>query len=105
VVVVDHELQVLVWNDKSQDLWGLRREEAVGRNFLNLDIGLPVEQLRQPIRAALQGEANVTEVEVDAVNRRGKAIRCFVTCTPLIGPAADRRGAILVIDDRGESEA
>jgi two-component system CheB/CheR fusion protein len=49
-VVVDRDLFVQIWNDKLEDLWGLRADEAIGQHFLNLDIGLPIEQLRQPIR-------------------------------------------------------
>lgn len=55
VVVVNRELQIQIWNDKAEDLWGLRLAEVEGQHFLNLDIGLPVDQLRQPIRACLGG--------------------------------------------------
>ena len=62
VVVVDQELKVLVWNDKADELWGLRADEAVGRNLLGLDIGLPVERLKQPMRDCLNGEPQVHRV-------------------------------------------
>ena len=39
-----------VWNRQAEELWGLRPEEAVGQHFLNLDIGLPTDQLRPLIR-------------------------------------------------------
>jgi two-component system CheB/CheR fusion protein len=38
-------------------------------------------------------------VELDAVNRRGKAIRCRVTCTPLIAPGDKRQGVILMMEE------
>src|SRR5205807_1972423 len=44
VVVVDRELHVIAWNHRAEDLWGLRGDEVKGQNFLNLDIGLPIEQ-------------------------------------------------------------
>ena len=53
VVVVDAELRVQVWNRQAEDLWGLRRDEAVGQHLLDLDIGLPVERLRPLVRAVL----------------------------------------------------
>ena len=46
---------------RSEDLWGLRNEEVKGQNFLNLDIGLPVENLRADIRACLSGERQYSE--------------------------------------------
>jgi two-component system CheB/CheR fusion protein len=98
VAVVDHELKVLVWNDRAADLWGLRPDEAQGRHFMNLDIGLPVAQLRQPIRSCLAGEQRHQQMELDATNRRGRQIRCTVTCMPLDGgPTGGVRGVILLM--------
>lgn len=53
VVVVDAEHEVQLWNDTATDLWGLRGEEVDGRSFLELDIGLPIEHVRDSVRAAL----------------------------------------------------
>lgn len=53
VAVVDRDLHVRTWSRRAEDPWGLRADEAVMKNFLNLDIGLPVDQLRAPIRACL----------------------------------------------------
>jgi two-component system CheB/CheR fusion protein len=96
VVVVNGELEVEAWNRGARDLWGLAQEEAVGQHFLNLDIGLPVEKLRNPIRAALSGTDGGGPLHLDAVNRRGRAIECIVTLTPLDGPAG-RHGVIVMM--------
>src|SRR5215472_7948691 len=45
VVVVDADLRVYVWGPGAEDLWGLRADEATGRAFAELDIGLPVADL------------------------------------------------------------
>jgi two-component system, chemotaxis family, CheB/CheR fusion protein len=104
VVVVDRNLRVQTWNHKSQNLWGLHSEEAIGQNFLNLDIGLPVERLRQPIRECLMDEpAASSEVLLTAINRRGKTIQCRVTCTPLIGAQRQVQGVILVMEEQSQS--
>jgi len=105
VVVMNRELQIQIWNDKAEDLWGLRAEEVEGKHFLNLDIGLPVEQLRQPIRTCLVGESSSLEVTLPAMNRRGKAIQCKVTCTVLIGSGKEIRGVIMLMEDLGNNEA
>ncbi|MDX6594025.1 MAG: two-component system, chemotaxis family, CheB/CheR fusion protein, partial [Gaiellales bacterium] len=57
VLVVDADQRVLVWNRQAEELWGVRREEAVGQHLLTLDIGLPLERLRPLVRAALDGTA------------------------------------------------
>ncbi len=98
VVVQDHNLNVLEWNDKAEDLWGLRPDEVHLRSFFNLDIGLPVEQLRNPIRACLAGE-NPGPVVMEATNRRGKTIKCRIAFSPLLGPRSERRGVILLMEE------
>ncbi|MGI0486274.1 CheR family methyltransferase [Pantanalinema rosaneae CENA516] len=105
VVVVDRDLRVQIWNYKSEDFWGLRSEEALEQNFLNLDIGLPVEQLRQPIRLCLSGLPDeVSEVTLEAINRRGRNFSCRVTCTPLIGSQGQTQGVILLMEERNHAE-
>ena len=97
VVVVDTSLTIRLWNQQSEDLWGVRAEEAVGKSLLSLDIGLPVAQL--PLQVFAAGNADRQVLEVNATNRRGKAIKCQVTCTPFIGTAAQRDGAVLLMED------
>lgn len=48
VVVVDRNLNVLIWNDMAEELWGLRSHETKGQSLMNLDFGLPVEQIKGP---------------------------------------------------------
>jgi two-component system, chemotaxis family, CheB/CheR fusion protein len=98
-VVVDKNLDVLIWNSRAEDLWGLRHEEVVGRSLLNLDIGLPVTQLRDVVRPCLAGDESHQEVVLEAVNRRGKKIRCRVACTPLLSATQNREGAILLMQE------
>jgi two-component system CheB/CheR fusion protein len=100
VAVVDRDLHVRKWSRRAEDLWGLRSDEVVHKNFLNLDIGLPVERLRAPIRSCLAGEAEFPDLTVEATNRRGRAIQVRVTCTPLIStPPETTRGVILVMEE------
>ena len=99
VVVIDPKLQVLAWNHRAEDLWGLRASEVQGRHLMNLDIGLPVEQLRQPIRAVLAGETERAELTLECRNRRGKSIRCPIRCTPLKSGMGEALGAIVLMDE------
>jgi two-component system, chemotaxis family, CheB/CheR fusion protein len=99
VVVLDNELSVQVWNDSSHELWGLRPEEAEGEHFLTLDIGLPVERLKAAIRSALQSPNGTQELNVEAVTRRGKSIRCRVRVLPLTNNAGDSYGVILLTEE------
>jgi two-component system, chemotaxis family, CheB/CheR fusion protein len=99
VVVVDRTLDIRVWNRKAEDLWGVRADEVEGRALQNLDIGLPVERLKTPIRACIEGTSDYEETVLDAVNRRGRHIRCRVTCAPFVGADREIRGAVIVMEE------
>jgi two-component system CheB/CheR fusion protein len=99
VVVVDQDLRVLVWNQRAEDLWGLRTDEVTGRHFFILDIGLPVDQIRPAMRLCLTGEARQSEVTLAATNRRGKTIQCQVKCTPLASLEQTVQGVILLMEE------
>ncbi|PMB23370.1 chemotaxis protein CheR, partial [Fischerella thermalis CCMEE 5319] len=105
VAVLNQDLHIQIWNYRAEDLWGVRADEVKGRHFLNLDIGLSVEQLRQPIRTCLLGELPYPEVTLQATNRRGRVILCKVSCTPLRGSTTrDIQGVILLMEEIDTSE-
>ncbi len=99
LVVVDQNFEILAWNRQSEDLWGLRSEEVLGKNFLNLDIGLPVQELRTQVRDCLSGGAKRGGTTVDVINRRGQQIRVTVYCTPLAASPEEIRGVILMMEE------
>jgi two-component system, chemotaxis family, CheB/CheR fusion protein len=105
VAVVDHEFRVLAWNRQAMELWGLREEEVDGKHLLNLDIGLPLEQIRPMLRSCLSGESEGRIATLRAVNRRGKTIQCQVTCTPLSDGGDGVRGAILLMEDSTDGKS
>ncbi|MGH7848444.1 MAG: hypothetical protein ACREQW_25175 [Candidatus Binatia bacterium] len=65
---------------------------------MDLDIGLPVQDLRKPIRACLTGESDHKEVVVDATNRRGKAIQYRVACSRFFEDSTNHTGVILLME-------
>ena len=75
----------------------LLADEVEGSNLLNLDIGLPVDELCKAIRAVISGSSDGEEQRVEAINRRGRTIECVMTITPL-RDAKYVIGAILVTD-------
>ena len=98
VAVVDSEFRIMVWSSKAEDLWGVRADEAEGASLLNLDIGLPVAELRQPVRKALaETDGAVQELVLPATNRRGRAIECRVACAPLVGRDTNAPQGVIVI--------
>ena len=82
-----------------EELWGLRAGEVHQQSLLQLDMGLPLDQLRPAVRAVLEGREPFHEVALDAVNRRGRRIRCAVTVSPLLTPSREIRGAVVLVDE------
>jgi two-component system, chemotaxis family, CheB/CheR fusion protein len=105
VAVVDTDMQILAWNSRAEDLWGVRTDEAVGEHLMNIDIGLPVEQLRTPIRSQLTAESpEPIALTLDAVNRRGKRLRVQVTLTHIRDHGGSSPAAMLVMDVVGPTD-
>ncbi len=104
VIVLDEQLQVELWNDVAADLWGLRADEVNGKHFFGLDIGLPVEQLKQPIAALMRHGDQRVDAQIDAMNRRGRQIRLHVQCVS-IGSGGQGKGVIILMQELGTRAA
>jgi len=102
VIVVSPKFQVLAWSRAATELWGLRGDEVEGQNFLDLDIGIDVGRLRDPIRHALAGKGP-KPAEVAGHNRRGHPIRCAIQFQQLQTHRGEVEGVILVVSAVAEA--
>ncbi|MEN3358277.1 MAG: two-component system, chemotaxis family, CheB/CheR fusion protein [Mycobacteriales bacterium] len=98
VIVVDRDMRVQVWNRTSEELWGLRQEEAVGEHLLNLDTGLPADEVKSLVRKVLADGESLDELTLRAVNRRGRAIELRVDADPLRNGTDGSSGVLLLMD-------
>jgi two-component system, chemotaxis family, CheB/CheR fusion protein len=96
VIVVDSEHRVQIWNGESAELWGVRADEARGQHLFGLDIGLPLDGVRSALRRVLTGADDRVEVELEALNRRGRTMDVTVTLLPFGVSADGVQGAILL---------
>ncbi|TDH58968.1 PAS domain S-box protein [Dankookia rubra] len=103
VVVLDRDLRVRSWNRWCENAWGLRAEEAVGEEFLLLDIGFPVQRLRADLHRILAAETPQTAPELEAVDRRGRRVRVRARILPLLREARAPEGVVLVMEDVTEA--
>lgn len=101
VIVLDVGMRVIAWNRGAEELWGVRRDEAEGEHLLNLDIGLPVADLRPLVRQALADASYLIEVKLGAINRKGREVVVRVVCSSLRSNAGAPNGAILVMEQNG----
>jgi two-component system, chemotaxis family, CheB/CheR fusion protein len=99
VIVINQQSNILSWNYQSENLWGLKYDEVEGKSFFGLDIGLPLDQLRESIRNCLDQSSNSNDLILQAINRRGQSIQCRVSINPLLDNQETVLGLILVIDE------
>ena len=97
VAVLDTDLRVQLWNRRAVDLWGVQASETIGQPLLGLDIGLPVAELANPIKACLNGGNGLQQLTVEATNRRGRRFTCRVQCTAM-GGVGGVRSVILLME-------
>jgi two-component system CheB/CheR fusion protein len=96
VIVVDTEFRVTKWSKAASELWGIREDEVEAQHLLNLDIGIPVAELREPVRKALSG-AEQEPVVLEGHDRRGHAVRTEVSFAQLRSHLDEANGVILVM--------
>jgi two-component system CheB/CheR fusion protein len=102
LVVLGEDLTVKVWNELAVDLWGVRAEEVQGRQFTDLDIGLPVANLAAPVRDILMqrdGNHSSHEVTLEAINRKGQRFQCRVVVTRLAPESGIPNGVCILMED------
>ena len=106
VVVINRDFEILLWNDRAEEFWGLRADEVKGRSLLSLDIGLPVEKLAEPVRDFLGGEPEEKEqvITLDAINRRGQSVVVHLSNTLRRGPEGEIEGVVLLMNQVDEEE-
>jgi len=98
VVVLDTGLTVRTWNRGAEDIWGLRAGEVLGQAFFGLDFGLPTHLIRDTVTKCMTAASagHPQHAQVDAVNRRGRAIICTISCSPL---NEARNGVVLLMEE------
>jgi two-component system CheB/CheR fusion protein len=104
VIIVDPELNVRGWNRRSEEMWGLRADEVVGKPVLKLGIGFPIERVRSDLLACLDGSSTHVETRVHAMNRLGRTIECNVACMRMSGQDSRMLGAIVFIEEEPHTD-
>jgi two-component system CheB/CheR fusion protein len=105
VVVLGPNFIVRTWSQRAEDIWGVRPQEAQGAHFTDLDIGLPVDRLLQPVRDCLAGRIEEHVEVLPATNRRGRPISCRITLGPLKESDGKITGVVILMEDLPAAES
>jgi two-component system, chemotaxis family, CheB/CheR fusion protein len=98
VVVVDPDMRVVSWNRWCENVWGLREEDAAHQHFGALDVALPVQQIEPKVGQAIT-EGAISDITLDALDRRGRELKWRVRVAPLIYEDRSKQGAVILLED------
>jgi two-component system, NtrC family, sensor kinase len=99
VLAVDLDGIVESWNTRMEQLFGVTRQEAVGRQLGSL---LPEELARE---IAARGDAEqITGIYKQRLQHQGKLLTLNVSIAPLVSKSSERIGRLLLFDDVTQRE-
>ncbi len=99
MVVLGPDLKVEIWSDQAQELWGLRSDEVRGQPFSRLDIGLPVEELWEPILQSLTDGPRGNELVARRRQPARQARSVAGSPAPVWSTDKARRARILLMEE------
>ncbi|MCU1239571.1 MAG: Sensor histidine kinase [Candidatus Acidoferrum typicum] len=99
VLAVDLGGMVESWNTRMEQLFGVKRQDAVGHQLRAL---LP-EELAAEI-AARREEEQITGIYKQRLHHQGKFLTLNVSITPLVSKSGERIGRLLLFDDVTQRE-
>jgi two-component system NtrC family sensor kinase len=99
VLAVDLDGIVESWNTRMEQLFGVARQEAVGRQLSSL---LPEELAREI--AARGDEEQITGIYKQRLQHQGKSLTLNVSIAPLVSKSSERIGRLLLFDDVTQRE-
>jgi len=89
----------LVWSAKSEEIWNLQTDEVQKECLFNLDFGLPLEQIREPINRCLDYNQTQQDFVISAVNRRGKTFDCRLSIDALWNINKEKLSVIIIMQE------
>ncbi len=99
VLSVDLEGMVESWNTRMEQLFGVTRQESVGRQLSSL---LPEELAREI--AARGDQEQITGIYKQRLQHQGKLLTLNVSITPLVSKSNEHIGRLLLFDDVTQRE-
>jgi two-component system, chemotaxis family, CheB/CheR fusion protein len=91
VFVADRALVVTTWNRPSEWMWGVRADQAIGRDLAALPLGDMVRMLRPALDTALKRETTIDVADVPYTLPGGEVRKALIRVRPL----RDDGGAVI----------
>ncbi len=99
LIVLNRNNIVTTWNPAAEQMWTIKSDYALGRNFYEMGMGDRIPGISDAIRDALHDRRPVVLKEKEIVNHKGEKRYVDATVVPLIGQNGELQGTIVMMDD------
>ncbi len=104
LIVIDNNNLLTTWNKAMEDLWLIRAENAVGRDFFELGMGERLPGIKEQIDEIKRKKKNIRVEALEVTDYRGGKRFLDLTLVPLIDPNSEFQGIIIIINDVTEDK-
>ena len=105
IALVDSGGKIVDVNQRSQDMWGVPADEAVGRKFTDIDFmdSEGLSRLNELFMGGVSGEVSLWPfVEFDGKHVDGHVVPVEVSLSPFMGASGEMEGFLAVLRDMSE---
>jgi len=99
LIVIDRNNLIATWNHATEELWLIRDENAIGRDFFELGMGDRLPGIKEKIDEAFREKKNIKIEALGVTDYRGEKRFLDMTLVPLIDPDGGMRGVIIITSD------
>lgn len=99
LIVIDRTNIVTTWNYYAQEMWAIKADYALGRNFYEIGMGDRIPGVNDALREAMKEKKKLQLEDKEITTQKGEKMNIDLTVVPLIDPNREIQGAILLMDD------
>ncbi len=99
LIVLNKHNIVSTWNPAAGQMWMIKSDYALGRNFYEMGMGDRIPGISDVIRDAIREKKPVTISDMEIINPKGEKRYVDVTTVPLVGQNGELQGTIMMMDD------
>lgn len=104
LIVLDRNNLVTTWNRQAEEMWLIKADYALGRNFYEIGMGDRIPGINDALRETMKEKRKVLLEDKEITVPRGDKKYLDLTVVPLIDQNRELQGAILLMDDVTEDK-
>ncbi len=99
LIVWNKENIIRTWNPSAEEMWGIKSDEAIGKNIFSLNVGIESREIQQKIRKSIQTGSIYHEGSREYISPSHGKRFMQLTIIPLIDNIGNEMGAMMLSED------